>query len=102
MPILCQMGYSFNTPQRQCTYYFPQKFPKGTLPQPNVLKTNLAYDGWNVHIDRLFFANGKRTFSRCVALTNQLTSLTRGPMALRNYRCRRDDRKEHPTAARHH
>lgn len=48
-------------PQRQCTYYFPEAFPEGTLPVPNVEKTNAAYDGWNVQIDRLFFANGKRT-----------------------------------------
>lgn len=46
--------------QRQCTYFFPEVFPKGSVPQPNTAKTNLVYAGWNVHIERLFFANGQR------------------------------------------
>ncbi|TFY59436.1 hypothetical protein EVG20_g7795 [Dentipellis fragilis] len=29
-------------------------------PVPNVQKTNEAYHGWDVKVDRLFFANGKR------------------------------------------
>lgn len=45
--------------QRQCTYWFPEKFKTPT--PPNVDALNKAYDGWNVAIDRLFFANGLRT-----------------------------------------
>lgn len=51
----------YSDAQRQCTYYFPETFANGSLPVPNVAETNSAFDGWNVHIDRLFFANGKRT-----------------------------------------
>jgi hypothetical protein len=29
-------------------------------PTPNVYATNSAYDGWNVKLDRQFFANGHR------------------------------------------
>lgn len=59
--------------QRQCMYYFPEAFPIGTLPNPNVNKTNAAYTGWNVHVDRLFFANGLRT-SLIVQAFRSLTS----------------------------
>ncbi|GJE96313.1 serine carboxypeptidase S28-domain-containing protein [Phanerochaete sordida] len=44
--------------ERQCTYFFPEAFPKPTA--PNVQFVNEAYKGWNVSIDRLFFANGQR------------------------------------------
>ena len=37
---------------------FPAAF--SSPPVPDVEKTNIAYDGWNVTIDRLFFANGQR------------------------------------------
>lgn len=45
--------------QRQCTYFFPEAFK--TPPKPHVARTNAAYGGWNVEVDRLFFANGRRT-----------------------------------------
>ncbi|EIW78769.1 peptidase S28 [Coniophora puteana RWD-64-598 SS2] len=44
--------------ERQCVNFFPQKF--STPPTPAVDATNAEYDGWNVNIDRLFFANGLR------------------------------------------
>ncbi|THH02814.1 hypothetical protein EW145_g6691 [Phellinidium pouzarii] len=44
--------------ERQCTYYFSEKFKKPT--SPNVNAQNSAYGGWNLAVDRLFFANGKR------------------------------------------
>jgi len=44
--------------ERQCTYYFPEQFSAPTAPK--VSATNAAYDGWNVNVDRLFFANGQR------------------------------------------
>lgn len=47
-------------PQRQCTYYFPEKFK--TPPVPTVGAVNKAYAGWNVNIDKLFFANGRRAY----------------------------------------
>ncbi|KAH9943800.1 peptidase S28 [Amylocystis lapponica] len=44
--------------ERQCGYFFPEQFPVPTA--PNVAATNLAYHGWFVNVDRLFFANGQR------------------------------------------
>ena len=44
--------------QRQCTYWFPEKFK--TPPTPNVDATNKAYGGWDLTAKNLFFANGKR------------------------------------------
>ncbi|TDL29922.1 hypothetical protein BD410DRAFT_759045 [Rickenella mellea] len=52
---LIQPDYDF----RQCTYWFPEQFPNGARP-PNTALTNIRYRGWDVAIDRLFFANGKR------------------------------------------
>ncbi|KAL0955656.1 hypothetical protein HGRIS_001883 [Hohenbuehelia grisea] len=43
---------------RQCQQMFPAAFPKP--PNVNVARTNAAYKGWNVKINRLFFANGLR------------------------------------------
>lgn len=47
-----------HNPQRQCANMFPQAF--SSPPQPTTAKTNAKYDGWNVDIPRLFFANGLR------------------------------------------
>ncbi|KAG6808517.1 hypothetical protein H0H92_003858 [Tricholoma furcatifolium] len=44
--------------QRQCQYMFPTAFPNGVNVQVN--RTNELYAGWDVNIDRLFFANGIR------------------------------------------
>ncbi|KAF9244177.1 peptidase S28 [Melanogaster broomeanus] len=44
--------------ERQCVNMFPQKF--FSPPTPSVFEVNLMYEGWNVEIDRLFFANGLR------------------------------------------
>lgn len=46
--------------QRQCTYMFADAFT-GT-PVPNVEATNTVYDGWDVKLNRQFFANGHREF----------------------------------------
>ncbi|KAI0701175.1 peptidase S28 [Cytidiella melzeri] len=46
--------------ERQCTYWFPGAFGGNPLPQPNVEQLNNAYHGWNLKVDRLFFANGHR------------------------------------------
>ncbi|KAG8737421.1 hypothetical protein FRC10_008200 [Ceratobasidium sp. 414] len=43
---------------RQCTYFYPTAFPKPRL--PNTLNIDTKYQGWNVNVPRLFFANGKR------------------------------------------
>ncbi|THH17760.1 hypothetical protein EW146_g3119 [Bondarzewia mesenterica] len=44
--------------RRQCELMFPAAFSKP--PVPDVQKTNEAYDGWNLRVDHLFFANGQR------------------------------------------
>jgi hypothetical protein len=44
--------------QRDCVNMFPDAF--AYPPQPTVAETNTMYDGWNVNIPRLFFANGLR------------------------------------------
>ncbi|KAH8118766.1 serine carboxypeptidase S28-domain-containing protein [Phellopilus nigrolimitatus] len=44
--------------ERLCTYYFPNKFSTATDPRADA--TNTAYGGWDLNVDRLFFANGKR------------------------------------------
>ncbi|OBZ67049.1 putative serine protease K12H4.7 [Grifola frondosa] len=46
------------------------------LPVPNVAKTNQAYDGWNVHATRLFFANGHRDPWREATLAADGTNFT--------------------------
>ena len=46
--------------ERQCTYWFPQAFPRPR--SPNVDRVNRLYHGWDVSIERLFFANGEREF----------------------------------------
>lgn len=37
---------------------FPQKF--SSPPTPSVAEVDFMYAGWNVNVDRLFFANGLR------------------------------------------
>ncbi|TCD70022.1 hypothetical protein EIP91_005274, partial [Steccherinum ochraceum] len=44
--------------QRQCTLMFPETFP--TLREPTITLINTDYHGWNVHVDHLFFATGRR------------------------------------------
>ncbi|KAF4598845.1 hypothetical protein EYR38_007253 [Pleurotus pulmonarius] len=44
---------------RQCSMMFPKAFPKPPKTIP-VDRINRAYHGWNVKVDRLFFANGVR------------------------------------------
>ncbi|GLB34087.1 putative MEROPS serine peptidase family S28 [Lyophyllum shimeji] len=43
---------------RQCQQMFPAAFSKP--PTPEIARTNRVYKGWNVHVNRLFFANGIR------------------------------------------
>ncbi|KAJ7498558.1 serine carboxypeptidase S28-domain-containing protein [Mycena latifolia] len=43
---------------RQCQQMFPAAFPKP--PTVQTARTNKLYDGWNVSISNLFFANGQR------------------------------------------
>lgn len=54
--------------QRPCSLFFPDTFPEGSSPLPKIAQTNVAYEGWNVHIDRLFFANGQRMHSLSLSL----------------------------------
>ncbi|KAG9309934.1 peptidase S28 [Chiua virens] len=44
--------------ERQCVNMFPAKF--SFPPTPSVGEVDSMYDGWNVNVDRLFFANGLR------------------------------------------
>ncbi|KAI0072974.1 peptidase S28 [Panus rudis PR-1116 ss-1] len=44
--------------ERQCTYFFPKTFRKPPVPKAD--QTNRKYAGWDVKVDRLFFANGQR------------------------------------------
>lgn len=37
---------------------FPEAFPEP--PRTAIKETNKVYKGWNVKLDRLFFANGRR------------------------------------------
>ncbi|KAG6850910.1 hypothetical protein H0H93_006736 [Arthromyces matolae] len=46
---------------RQCQYMFPEAFPEP--PQTAIAATNHVYKGWDVKLDRLFFANGHRNLS---------------------------------------
>ncbi|KNZ77238.1 Putative serine protease K12H4.7 [Termitomyces sp. J132] len=43
---------------RQCQLMFPEAFPEP--PKTAINKTNEVYKGWDVKLDRLFFANGRR------------------------------------------
>ncbi|KAI0043738.1 peptidase S28 [Auriscalpium vulgare] len=43
--------------ERTCQQYFPTAFPLPTAPQ--VERTNLAYEGWNLHTKHLYFGNGQ-------------------------------------------
>lgn len=44
--------------KRQCQQMFSAAFP--TEPNVDIVGTNAKYKGWNVKLDRLFFANGMR------------------------------------------
>ncbi|CAL1700044.1 unnamed protein product [Somion occarium] len=44
--------------ERQCSLMFPKAFPRP--PVPKAAQVNKKYKGWNVKVDRLFFANGHR------------------------------------------
>ncbi|KAH8101149.1 serine carboxypeptidase S28-domain-containing protein [Cristinia sonorae] len=47
--------------QQLCQRAFPGAFPNiGSSMDIGVARTNDAYHGWNVQLDRFFFANGKR------------------------------------------
>ncbi|KAJ7591580.1 peptidase S28 [Mycena floridula] len=43
---------------RQCRLMFPEAFPTPKI--PNTDRTNIVYEGWDVKLDRIFFANGIR------------------------------------------
>ncbi|KAJ7682355.1 serine carboxypeptidase S28-domain-containing protein [Mycena polygramma] len=43
---------------RQCQQMFPAAFPSS--PDVHTARTNQLYDGWNVSISNIFFANGQR------------------------------------------
>lgn len=57
--------------ERQCTYWFPKAFPRPRA--PTVDAVNRAYTGWNVNIERLFFANGEREYDRAPVSAINLT-----------------------------
>lgn len=68
---------------RQCQAMFPEAFP--SLPVPNTLRTNQAYKGWNVRLQRLFFANGQRDPWReatVSAETHRIASTASQPIAV--------------------
>ncbi|KAG1790715.1 peptidase S28 [Suillus plorans] len=44
--------------ERQCVDMFPQAF--SYPPLPTTTQTDMMYDGWNLDVPRLFFANGLR------------------------------------------
>ncbi|OJA14041.1 hypothetical protein AZE42_12146 [Rhizopogon vesiculosus] len=44
--------------ERQCVNFFPEAF--ASPPEPTVSETDMMYEGWNVDVDRLFFATGLR------------------------------------------
>ena len=46
--------------QRQCVNFFPDKF--SSPPSPSTAEVNNMYGGWNVNVDRVFFANGRRAY----------------------------------------
>ncbi|KIY73984.1 peptidase S28 [Cylindrobasidium torrendii FP15055 ss-10] len=47
-----------NYDTRQCQMMFKDTFPEPPLPDTEAINTK--YSGWNVTVDRLFFANGER------------------------------------------
>src|SRR5882762_1098031 len=82
--------------QRQCQMMFPEAF--SSPPVPNVAQTNAAYQGWNGHANRLFFATGLRESARAshhnLFRANGLVS-TRRSLARRNRLCRQHHRPQH-------
>lgn len=66
------LAYVPQNPQRQCSQMFPKAFP--TPPTPKARATNAKFKGWNVNLDRLFFANGKRvSHLLCLIIFSSLT-----------------------------
>ncbi|KAI0058076.1 peptidase S28 [Artomyces pyxidatus] len=59
--------------ERQCQDMFAAAF--STPPVPEADETNTAYDGWNLQVDRLFFANGKRDPWRFATVSSDLVSI---------------------------
>ncbi|KIK95608.1 hypothetical protein PAXRUDRAFT_140281 [Paxillus rubicundulus Ve08.2h10] len=47
-----------NYEERQCANMFPQKFY--SPPAPSASEVDFMYEGWNVKVNKLFFANGLR------------------------------------------
>ncbi|KAI5118441.1 hypothetical protein M0805_000575 [Coniferiporia weirii] len=75
--------------ERQCTYWFPEKFSKPTAPSVDAL--NEAYGGWDQTVDRLFFANGQRDPWRDATVSSDFhtrQSTSAQPIAVGNgYHC---------------
>ena len=44
---------------------FPEKF--SSPPLPSVFEVDTMYEGWNVNVNRLFFANGLRMYHTSVS-----------------------------------
>ncbi|PBL02968.1 hypothetical protein ARMGADRAFT_279728 [Armillaria gallica] len=55
--------------QRQCQMYFPEAFPDP--PFPDTSDINTLYEGWDVSLDRIFFATGIRDPWREATLSAQ-------------------------------
>ncbi|KAJ7246535.1 peptidase S28 [Mycena haematopus] len=74
---------------RQCQQMFPAAFP--TPPNIQTAQTNRLYDGWNVSISNLFFANGQRDpwrYSTVSAPGVTLKSTAKQPIAVgAGYHC---------------
>ncbi|KAI0065743.1 hypothetical protein BV25DRAFT_1978526 [Artomyces pyxidatus] len=59
--------------ERKCQAMFPGAFSTPRDPMSNA--TNAAFGGWNMKVDRLFFANGKRDPWRFATMSSDLASI---------------------------
>jgi len=58
-PTLVSRLVKINSDKRQCALMFPEAFPSGSAPmEAGVAKTNAKFHGWNLNVDKVFFANG--------------------------------------------
>ncbi|KAH7925529.1 hypothetical protein BV22DRAFT_1104894 [Leucogyrophana mollusca] len=64
---IIQPSYFQARDPRQCVNMFPQRFQ--TSGTPDVQATNRKYGGWNIKVDRVFFANGLRDHWRDATLS---------------------------------
>ncbi|KAK7053371.1 hypothetical protein VNI00_003997 [Paramarasmius palmivorus] len=58
MPTIVSRLIGEESYQRTCTSYFPKTFTLSD--RPKVLETTSTYSGWDIQVERLFVANGRR------------------------------------------